>query len=324
MPELAPAPTDTVPARASESPQLSITAVEYAAASRATSTISAYRADWLAFTSWCAQGGVESLPASPASVCNYIAVLATTHKPASIARKLASIAAAHRMAGLDSPTVSEAVKLTMSGVRRTVGVRQHQARPLTVSDLKRMVNALPQDLAGLRDRSLLLLGFAGALRRSEIAALSVEDMTFVDDGVVVLIKKSKTDQESAGREVAIPTGSNRATDPVAALRAWMEASGINSGSVYRSIDRHGNLSTKPLTGHSIGLIVKRSAELVGMDGDLFSGHSLRAGLVTAAAEAGVSETTIMDTTGHKSSAMVRRYVRRANLFKANAAAAVGL
>jgi integrase len=257
-------------------------------------------------------------------VCNWIAVLATTHKPASISRKLASIAAAHRMAGLDSPTLSESVKLTMSGVRRTVGTRQHQARPLSVSDLQRIVNALPDNLAGLRDRSLLLLGFAGGFRRSEIAALSIEDITFVEEGIVVLIKKSKTDQEGAGREVAIPTGSSRATDPVAALQAYLEASEIESGPLYRGIDRHGNLSTKPLTGHSIGLIVKRSAELVGMDADLFSGHSLRAGLVTAAAEAGVSETTIMDATGHKSSAMVRKYVRRANLFKSNAAAAVGL
>jgi integrase len=257
-------------------------------------------------------------------VCNYVSDLASSYKVASISRKLASIAAAHRMAGYDSPTLSEAVKLTMAGVRRTVGVRQKQARPLSVSDLKRIVTALDDDLADLRDRSLLLLGFAGGFRRSELAALSVEDITFVEEGIVVLIKKSKTDQEGAGREVAIPTGSSRSTDPVAALQAYLEASEIESGPLYRSIDRHGNLSIKPLTGHSVGLIVKRSAELVGMDGDLFSGHSLRSGLVTAAAEAGVSETTIMDTTGHKSSAMVRKYVRRANLFKSNAAAAVGL
>jgi integrase len=257
-------------------------------------------------------------------VCNYVAVLAGSYKVASISRKLASIAAAHRMAGLDSPTTSESVKLTMAGIRRTLGTRQKQARPLSVSDLKRMVNALPEDPAGLRDRALLLTGFAGGFRRSELAALTVEDLGFVDDGVIVTIRKSKTDQEGAGREVAIPTGSSRATDPVQALQAWLEASGIESGPLFRSIDRHGNLSPQALTGHSVGLIVKRSAELVGMDGDLFSGHSLRSGLVTAAAEGGANEVAIMQTTGHKSSAMVRRYVRRVEAFRNNAASAAGL
>jgi integrase len=266
----------------------------------------------------------RSLPATPTLVCNYVAVLAGSYKVASISRKLASIAAAHRMAGLDSPTTSESVKLTMAGIRRTLGTRQKQARPLSVSDLKRMVNALPEDPAGLRDRALLLTGFAGGFRRSELAALTVEDLGFVDDGVIVTIRKSKTDQEGAGREVAIPTGSSRATDPVQALQAWLEASGIESGPLFRSIDRHGNLSPQALTGHSVGLIVKRSAELVGMDGDLFSGHSLRSGLVTAAAEGGANEVAIMQTTGHKSSAMVRRYVRRVEAFRNNAASAAGL
>jgi integrase len=146
----------------------------------------------------------------------------------------------------------------------------------------------------------------------------------VDEGVVVLIKKSKTDQEAAGREVAIPTGSSRSTCPVEALRGWLEASGIESGALYRSVDRHGNVGTTPLTGHSIGLIVKRSAELVGMDAELFSGHSLRAGLVTAAAEGGATELSIMQTTGHKSSAMIKRYTRRVEAFRNNAASAAGL
>jgi integrase len=140
----------------------------------------------------------------------------------------------------------------------------------------------------------------------------------------MLVKKSKTDQEAEGRVVAIPAGSSRSTCPVEAVRSWLTASEITSGPLYCSIDRHGNLSPKPLTGHSIGLIVKRSAELVGMDGDLFSGHSLRAGLVTAAAEGGANEVSIMNTTGHKSSAMVRKYVRRVEAFKNNAASAAGL
>lgn len=322
--DLVPVPAAAVSPSLSASPSLTISAIEYAAASRAESTLSAYRGDWQQFVSYCGQTGVESLPALPAVVCNWIAVLAATHKPASISRKLAAVAAAHRMAGFDSPTTSEAVKLTMSGVRRTVGVRQRQARPLLVGDLRRIIAVLPADLAGVRDASILLLGFSGGFRRSEIASLGVEDITFVDDGVVVLIRKSKTDQEQQGREVAIPTGSSRATCPVAALRNWIEASGIESGPLYRSIDRHGNLSSAPLTGHSVGLIVKRSAALVGMDGDLFSGHSLRAGLVTAAAEGGANEVAIMNTTGHKSSAMVRKYIRRVEAFRNNAAAATGL
>ena len=324
MSELTLATPNTVPASTSESTSLSVSAKQFAAASRATSTVTAYRGDWQQFVAWCELEGVESLPASAPTLCNWIAVLATDYKVASISRKVAAVGAAHRTAGLDSPTTSEAVKLTMAGIRRTLGVRQKQARPLTVSDLKRIVTALPDDLAGLRDRAILLLGFAGAFRRSELAALTVEDLSFVDDGVIVLIRKSKTDQEGAGREVAIPTGSSKATDPVATLRARLEASGIESGPLFRSIDRHGNLSPLALTGHSVGLVVKRSAELVGLDGDLFSGHSLRSGLVTAAAEGGSNEIAIMEQTGHRSSAMVRKYIRRVEAFRNNAASAAGL
>ena len=296
-----PAATNTVPASTSDSLQLSVSAKRYAAASRSESTKLGLPERLVPVRGVVRRSGVESLPASPTTVCNWIAHLANTYKVASISRKVASIAAAHRTAGLDSPTTSEAVKLTMAGVRRTLGVRQKQARPISVSDLRRIVSALPDDLAGLRDRSLLLVGFSGAFRRSELAALAVEDVSFVDDGMIVTIRRSKTDQEGAGREVAIPTGSCRATDPVATLQAWLEASGIESGPLFRPIDRHGNLSSQALTGHSVGLVVKRSAELVGMDGDLFSGHSLRSGLVTAAAEGGANEIAIMQKTGHKSS-----------------------
>jgi integrase len=324
MPDHLPAPTNTVPASPSGSLSLSVSAKQFALASRSESTRQAYASDWSQFVEWCAQEGVESLPASPTTVCNWIAHLATTYKVASISRKVAAVGAAHRTAGLDSPTTSEAVKLTMAGVRRTLGVRQHQARPLSVTDLKRIVAALSDDLAGLRDRAVLLTAFSAALRRSEVAALQVEDITFVDDGMVVLIKKSKGDQEAQGREVAVPLGSSKLTCAVTALQTWLEVSGIESGALFPAIDRHGNLSAQALTGHSIGLIVKRSAESAGMDPDLVSGHSLRAGLVTAAAEGGANEVAIMQTTGHKSSAMVRKYIRRVEAFKNNAAAAAGL
>ena len=156
---------------------------------------------------WCAQEGVESLPAPPTIVCNWIAYLANTYKVASISRKVASIAAAHRTAGLDSPTTSEAVKLTMAGDAPHPGRAPEAGPSSAVSDLKRIVNALPDDLAGLRDRAILLVGFSGAFRRSELAALAVEDVSFVDDGMIVTDPRCKTDQEGAGREVAIPTGS---------------------------------------------------------------------------------------------------------------------
>jgi integrase len=186
-----------------------------------------------------------------------------------------------------------------------------------------MTAALPGSLLGLRDRALLTLGFAGAFRRSELVALDVTDISFTADGLEVALRRSKTDQEAAGRKVGIPYGSLRITCPVRALRAWLDAAVITEGAVFRSVNRWSALGDR-LSDKAVALVVKRHAATIGLDATKFAGHSQRAGLATSAAKAGKSERAIMNQTGHRSAAMVRRYIRDASLFSDNAAAGIGL
>jgi len=181
-----------------------------------------------------------------------------------------------------------------------------------------MVAALPDDLGGTRDRALLLIGWAGALRRSELVAIEVGDLEWTDDGLVITIRRSKTDQEAAGRQVGIPYGTNGPC-PEAALYGWLNASGIEAAPVFRKVDRHGHIGAKKLDPSSASIIVKQAAEAAGLDPEQYSGHSLRAGLATVAAMGGATPDLIMSQTGHKSAAMVVRYIRRGSLFKQNAA-----
>ncbi len=218
-----------------------------------------------------------------------------------------------------------AVAAVWHGIRRTHGVSQTQKAPLCVPDLRRITATLPDKLIGLRDRALLLIGFAGAFRRSELVGLNVEDIEFTTDGLVVTLRRSKTDQDGQGRKLGIPYGSNHDTCPVRSLRAWIEASGIETGPLFCHINRHGQIQPGRLSGTAVALIVKRHAGAAGLvDSAKYAGHSLRAGLATAAAIAGASERSIMNQTGHRSANMVRRYVRDASLFRENAAAVVGL
>jgi site-specific recombinase XerD len=297
---------------------------DYIAASRAENTTRAYRTGWAQFTTWCDGHGATALPASAEIVACYVADLATVAKPATIDARLAAISAAHRAAGYDSPTKTEAVRLVRRGVRRTFGTAQRRVRPITVSELRTMVKGLGTDSGGCRDHALLLLGFAGALRRSELVGLDVEDVTEGPDGLTVRLRRSKTDQEGAGRTVGIPYGSNPSTCPVRAWRAWLELSGITEGPAFRSVDRHGRIGITRLTAQAVALVVKGHAARAGLDSSEVAGHSLRAGLATAAAEAGVPERVIAATTGHKGTAMLRRYIREGSLFRENAASAVGL
>ena len=211
----------------------------------------------------------------------------------------------------------------LQGIRRRKGVAPDQVHAIALDDLRKMVAALPEGLAGSRDHALLLLGFAGAFRRSELVALNVEDLEKTEDGVVVHIRRSKTDQEAAGRHVGIPYGSTNLC-PVTAPRHWLEAALISSDPVFRKVDRHGHVGAEHLSPSSVAAIVKRAAALAGLAPELFSGHSLRAGLATSAAANGATETVIMAQTGHRSTAMVRRYIRRGNLFRQNAASIAGL
>lgn len=297
---------------------------DYAESAKAPNTRRAYQADWRTFTSWCEEHGRVSLPASPDTLILYISVLAETRKVSTIQRRLSSISVAHQLAGHASPTHDAHVRTVMQGIRRTKGAAPDAKEPAVTKILRAMVEALPENILGVRDRALLLLGFAGAFRRSELVGLDVADVRETTDGLVVTLRASKTDQTGEGSKKGIPYGSTPHTCPVRAVRAWKEAADLKDGPLFRPINRHGQVRPQRLSGHAVATIVKRAAKNAGLEPEHFSGHSLRAGLATAAAQAGVSERVIMQQTGHKSLPVLRRYIRDGSLFRENAAAQVGL
>jgi site-specific recombinase XerD len=299
---------------------------QYVKNAKAKRTVRAYRADLAHFAAFCEQQHVPALPATPATVAAYLASLADAgFKPATMSRRLAAISKAHSAANLDSPTGMQhaVVKEVWAGIRRTLGTAQTAKAAATADYLKKMLQQVPDSFVGLRDRALLLVGFAAALRRSELVALTVEDVQFVPEGMVLTIRRSKTDQEGAGQKVAVMLGQQVETCPVRSLRAWLLAADLHTGPLFRAVDRWGHVR-KALTDQVVALLVKKYAERAGLDPAVFSGHSLRAGLVTSAAVAGASERKIMDQTRHRSVTMVRRYVRDGNLFRENVSGAVGL
>jgi integrase len=299
---------------------------EFIRSATAENTWRGYRSDWEHFTTWCVAHGRSALPAEPATIALYLAGNADLLRVATLQRRLAAISRAHRAIGLASPTSmsNPIVSETWKGIRRSKGVAQTGKAALLTADLRQMLAAIPSGLIGIRDRALLLLGFAGAFRRSELVALNVEDLDFREEGLVIGLRRSKTDQEGQGREVGIPYGSDPSTCPYRNTRAWLRASAIEQGSLFRRVDRHGRIGPERLSDKGVALIVKRYAAAIGRDASQFAGHSLRAGLVTSAAMAGASERSIMAQTGHRSVGMVRRYVRSCSLFQDNAAAKTGL
>ena len=212
----------------------------------------------------------------------------------------------------------------MAGIRRNKGTMQSAKTPVTVEDLRAMIVRSPQTLVGARDRVLLLVGFSGAFRRSELVSLDRESVQFAREGMIVTLRRSKTDQDGTSRKTGIPYGLNSDTCPVRSLQQWIEQSKINTGALFRPINRHGNIGTKRLSASAVATIVKKYAKAVGLDAKDFAGHSLRSGLATAAAGAGASERSIMNQTRHHSLVMVRRYIRDGSLFRQNAAGGVGL
>jgi integrase len=241
-----------------------------------------------------------------------------------ITRRLTSITKAHQSAGFDTPATTRhlAVSETLKGIRRTIGTAQKCKTPLLTKDLRKIVDHLPAGLIGMRDRALLLVGYAGGFRRSEVARLAVEDANFTEDGLIITLRHSKTDQEGQGRKIGIPRGSNPDTCPVRSLREWLSAAAIETGALFREVSRHGQVGKSSLHKDSIGLIVKRAAERAGYDPSTLAGHSLRAGLATQAAMNGATELAIMKQTGHRSLAMLRRYIRDGEMWSKNAAATV--
>jgi len=285
-------------------------------ASIAPASARALRGDLDQFTAW---GG--TLPASPAIIARYIAEHAGQHAVATIQRRLASISKAHEMAGLPNPCRAEMVKATLRGLRRVKGTAQRQARPLLRDDLFLVLDSMGDSLRDHRDRALLLLGFAGGFRRSELVALDVADIDAVREGLIVTIRRSKTDQEGAGRRIGIPHGRTRHC-PVKTVEAWLTASGIDAGPLFRPITRHGKLAVSRLTGDAVAVLIRERLATAGIDPEGYSGHSLRAGFATSAAQAGVSTLKIRTQTGHTSDAMLARYIRDGEMFTGNAAGAV--
>ncbi len=325
-------PTTVSPAAESEEPRGpdSVPALplerarEFARQSKAKSTLQGYKADWQDFTRWCASHDLCPMPASPETVASYIAECAVTLKVGSIQRRLNTIAEVHKAVGADSPTVSPMVKSTMKGIRRVMGVAATQKAAALTADIRAMVDATDAGLIGVRDRALILLGFAGAFRRSELVALNVDDCSFSKDGLTITLRRSKTDQEGQGRKIGIPYGSNPETCPVRNIQTWVETAQVTSGPLFRSINRHGHIQASGLSGIDVARVVKKLAQRAGLEAAKYAGHSLRAGHATSAAIAGASERSIMNQTGHRSVQMVRRYIREGSLFRENSAGKLGL
>jgi site-specific recombinase XerD len=297
---------------------------EYIRASKAENTLRGYQSDWRAFCAWCESHGIGPLPASPETVAAYIADCAGHLKVGSIQRRLNAIAEAHKAVGLDSPTHTPMVANTMKGIRRTKGTAPVQKTAALTDDIRAMIDATDAGMIGARDRALVLLGFAGAFRRSELVGLDVEDCAFGKDGLTVTLRRSKTDQEGQGRKVGIPYGSNPATCPVRTIQAWVESAAITDGPLFRSLNRHGQVQAGRLSGIDVARVVKKLAQRSGLDAAKYAGHSLRAGHATSAAIAGASERSIMNQTGHRSVQMVRRYIRDGSLFRENSGGKLGL
>ena len=274
----------------------------------------AFASDWAAFTTWCASEGVAALPATDDTVTAYAEHLAGRGlKVATIRRAFTTINKAHKTARVYSPTESAEVQEVLKGIVRTLGSASTRKAAATDGTVKAMVAALPDTLTGKRDRALILLGFAGALRRSELVAVHVEDVTFLPDGSADLyLPKSKTDQEGKGATLAIRRGSNGPdTCPVRSLRAWIDAAGITEGAVFRSVRRGGHVTADQLRSGSVAEIIKGAASAAGMEPEAYSGHSLRRGWITTVAKAGAIERSIMAHSRHIRVETCRAYIEDA-------------
>lgn len=279
-------------------------------------TRKAYRSDLAHFTEW---GG--SLPAIADIVARYLADHAEALAPSSLARRVATLSKVHEANGWPNPCRSEIVRATMRGIKRVKGTAQDQARPLMREDLFILLDALGDDARGKRDRALLLIGWAGGFRSSELVGLDLADVEEVRQGLVLHLRRSKTDQTGQGRKIGIPLGRTRHC-PIAALSAWLVVLNKDEGPIFRPVDRHGNVQPDRLRSDAVSTILRNRLASAGIAPDGYSGHSLRAGLATSAIKAGVPTYKVRAQTGHASDLMLSRYVRDAGLFDGNAVGAL--
>ena len=336
----------------------------FAAAARSSATLRAYRSDWADFSSWCAERGLVPMPATPETVSLYIASRAEAGpdddrgwptaplKPATLERRLAAISQAHKLAGLETPAsrAREPLHSVWAGVVRALGVARRKVAPALASDVVamaavcdeavRLATAFPEEatpgaaLRARRDKAVVLLGFAAALRRSELAAVRIKDVSYTPEGLRLLIPKSKSDQEGAGQAVGVAYGGRPETCPVRSVRSYVAAASAAladqgrpsplSGPVFRKVDRWGRLGQSSITGRTVADVVKRLAAEAGLDPALYAGHSLRAGFATAAARAGKPDRAIQRQTRHRSARTLAEYVREGRLFDENASSGIGL
>jgi|TARA_B110000977_G_scaffold73896_1_gene99979 site-specific recombinase XerD len=291
--------------------------------SKATNTVRAYKSDFNDFGLFCAQNGFKSLPSEPKIVSLYLTYLSTKEaKISTLKRRLVSIGVIHKLKGYYLDTKHPSIIENIMGIKRRKGSIQLAKKPILISSLKKIINVIDEqdkeEIKKFRDRSIILVGFSGGFRRNEIVSLDYDDLDFVPEGLKINLKRSKTDQFGEGFTKALPYFDNSQYCPVVSLKKWIEISKIKSGAVFRRFCRGSRLSENRLTDQTVALLIKEYLKLTGIDSKNYSGHSLRSGFATSAAESGVEERSIMAMTGHKSTEMVRRYIKEANLFKNNA------
>ncbi|MDC0473069.1 site-specific integrase [Pelagibacteraceae bacterium] len=291
--------------------------------SKAANTIKAYKSDFKDFELFCLKNSFKTLPSNPNVVSLYLTYLSTKDaKISTLRRRLVSIGVVHKMKGHYLDTKHPSIIANLMGIKRRKGSIQKGKKPILISHLKTIVDVISnqktEELKIIRDKTIILIGFSGGFRRNEIVSLDFDDLEFVNEGVKINLKKSKTDQYGEGTIKALPYLSNAMYCPVINLKKWLNSSKINNGPIFRSFTKGSKLSDKRLTDQTVALLIKKYLNLSGINSENYSGHSLRSGFATATAESGADERSIMAMTGHKTTQMVRRYIKEANLFKNNA------
>ena len=291
--------------------------------SKANNTVRAYKSDFNDFGLFCAQNGFKSLPSEPKVVSLYLTHLSTKDiKMSTLRRRLVSIGVIHKLKGHYLDTKHPIIIENIMGIKRRKGVKQKGKKPLLINNLKKIINVIDEfnneDIKKLRDRSIILIGFSGGFRRNEIVSLDYDDLDFVSEGLKINLKRSKTDQYGEGSVKGLPYFENIQYCPVLSLKNWIEIAKINSGPLFRRFSKSSKLLENRLTDQTVALLIKKYLKLAGIDSTNYSGHSLRSGFATVAAESGADERSIMAMTGHKTTQMVRRYIKEANIFKNNA------